>query len=153
MKSIKYLISLFLIFTFIKIENGNYRETFLRTNENINYTTLYDEIIQNDIKFPEVVFAQAIIETGHLTSDLFKNENNLFGMKFPTRRETTSIKKSKYGYASYMTWMHSVYDYKLWQNKILSTKNMTEEEYIKLLGRVYAEDKNYTKHIKSFIKA
>lgn len=153
MKTIKYLITICLIFTFIKIDNGNFNKKFLRLTQDINYTSLYEEIIHHDIKFPEVVFAQAMIETGHFGSDLFRKENNLFGMKFPLQRKTTAVKKSNSGYASYMTWMHSVYDYKLWQNSVLKSRSITEDEYIKLLGRIYAEDKNYMNHIKSLIKA
>lgn len=153
MKNLRYLITICFIFTFIKFENVSCKNTSLRIFRDINYITLYEEIIHNDIKFPEVVFAQAIIETGYLTSELFKKENNLFGMKFPIQRETIAVKKSPSGYASYMTWVHSVRDYKLWQNTILKSKNLTEDEYIKLLGNVYAEDKNYMKYIKSIIKA
>lgn len=118
----------------------------------ISYNEVYYTIVKHDIKFPNVVFAQSLIETGHFTSDLLHMENNLFGMKYPSRRETTSSGISDGGYASYEKWVDSVEDYSLWQQNMLDGKdNITEEEYLRLLGRVYAEDKNYVNKIKWLI--
>ena len=33
-----------------------------------------------EIQFPEIVYAQALIETGHFSSSVCKNYNNLFGL-------------------------------------------------------------------------
>lgn len=115
----------------------------------ISYHEVYYSIVQNDIKFPEIVFAQTLIETGYFTSDLLYSENNLFGMKYPRIRKTTSSGKSKGGYASYNVWTDSVEDYYLWQKSVLKNKNIdSEEDYLKLLGRIYAEDKKYVDKIK-----
>lgn len=119
---------------------------------NISYHEVYYTIVKYNIKFPNIVFAQSLIETGHFTSDLLHMENNLFGMKYPTRRETTSSGKSNGGYASYNEWIDSVEDYSLWQQNMIGDKDeITEEEYLKLLGRVYAEDKEYVNKIKWLI--
>lgn len=118
----------------------------------ISYHEVYYTIVKYNIKFPNIVFAQSLIETGHFTSDLLHMENNLFGMKYPTRRETTSSGKSNGGYASYSEWIDSVEDYSLWQQNMIGDKDeITEEEYLKLLGRVYAEDKEYVNKIKWLI--
>ena len=85
----------------------------------ISPSNLYQEILESDVKFPEVVFAQALLESGNFTSNVFKEENNLFGMKYPRRRKTTSLEEGDTGYANYVHWTHSVYDYKLWQNQTL----------------------------------
>lgn len=118
----------------------------------LSYHEVYYTIVKHNIKFPNVVFAQTLIETGHFTSDLLHAENNLFGMKYPRSRKTTSSGKSNGGYASYNEWVDSVEDYSLWQQDMIGDKDeITEEEYLKLLGRVYAEDKNYVKKIKWLI--
>jgi flagellum-specific peptidoglycan hydrolase FlgJ len=118
----------------------------------ISYHEVYYAIVKYNIKFPNIVFAQSLIETGHFTSDLLHMENNLFGMKYPTRRKTTSLGKSNGGYASYEKWTDSVEDYYLWQQNMLKSRdNITESEYLSLLGRVYAEDKDYVSKIKFLI--
>lgn len=115
----------------------------------IDHRNLYLKIIHSDIKYPDVVFAQAIVESAHFSSDIFKCENNLFGMKHPSRRQTVSEGKNKSGYATYYDWTFSVEDYKLWQSSMLKNKEYkTKTEYLSLLGRVYAEDPRYVKTLK-----
>lgn len=114
----------------------------------ITYERLYNQILELGIKFPDVVFAQAVLETGHFTSKLFKEGNNLFGMKMPSKRETLSIGKKKGGYAVFENWKKSVNDYLLWQDYILRNKNITtRKEYLKLIDRVYAENEKYVLHL------
>jgi uncharacterized FlgJ-related protein len=67
-----------------------------------------------NLKFYDIVYAQAIIETGHFTSNIFKNGNNLFGMKVARQRPTTAIGEYK-GHAKYESWEESVMDYALFQ--------------------------------------
>jgi len=43
---------------------------------------LVDMIKDLDIKHPHIVLAQSIVETGHWTSLVFRENHNLFGMKF-----------------------------------------------------------------------
>ena len=118
----------------------------------INKTTLYLKILNSGIKFPDVVFAQALIESAHFTSEVFKCENNLFGMKQPYVRETTSMSKGKTGYASYYDWTNSVEDYGFWQSFTLSRRDgISKKEYLNLLGRIYAEDPRYVIKIKRVI--
>lgn len=120
--------------------------------DEISYESLYSKINESGILFPNVVFAQAIIESGHFSSEIFKCENNLFGMKQPKIRKTVSFGKSNSGYASYSSWKMSVEDYKLWQDQSLKFKNYkSENEYIQYLGRVYAEDRGYILKIKKII--
>jgi flagellum-specific peptidoglycan hydrolase FlgJ len=114
----------------------------------ITYENLYEEIKKHGIKFPDVVFAQAILETGHFTSKLFKDANNLFGMKMPNRRETLAIGQRKNGYAIFTNWTSSVNDYLLWQEYVLRNKNITtKKQYLALLDKIYAENGNYVVHL------
>ena len=42
-----------------------------------------------NVKFPDIVFKQAILESKHFTSNIFKQNSNLFGMRISTSRPTT----------------------------------------------------------------
>jgi len=122
------------------------------TVEDVQFTeeNLLNYIIKIDICYPRVVMAQAKIETGHFTSKKFTEHNNLFGMKYPSKRETTAIGTIN-NHSVYNTWMDAVDDYKLWQDYMLH-KASNRDEYISYLGRNYAKDKRYTLMIKQIIK-
>ena len=40
---------------------------------------VYRMLIKHEIKHPEIVLKQCLLETGHLTSKAYKKRNNLFG--------------------------------------------------------------------------
>lgn len=107
--------------------------------------SVYNYIKSLNIKHPDVVFKQARIESGNFTSDIFKENNNMFGMKIPYKRANTIIGENK-GYAVYNNWKECILDYALYQT--YSGKNMTREEYINFLGDSYAEDLEYKQKIK-----
>lgn len=118
----------------------------------LTHELLYEQINQKNIKFPDIVFAQAVLESGHFKSQLFINQNNLFGMKAPKKRETTAINKGKKEYALYNDWDSSIEDYQLWQEFTLKNKgNLTRSQYFALLSRVYASDKKYVSSLKRVI--
>lgn len=87
-----------------------------------------------------IVYSQAVLETGTFTSDIFFENNNLFGMKMPERRATTAIGINR-GHATYKNWRSSVDDYALMQ--MAYYKGLSETEYLEKLGRIYATDPNY----------
>ena len=91
-----------------------------------------------------IVYAQMRLESGNFQSDLAKSNNNFFGMKKACQRVTTATKKDN-GYAYYEHWSLSVLDYAIWQRKY--AYNLTEEEYLAKLSKVYAEDKCYINKI------
>lgn len=123
------------------------------TNDEINYRNLYLKILDCGIKYPDVVFAQAVLETGHFRSKLFQNSNNLFGMKLPRVRETVALGKTKGGYAMFNSWESSVYDYSLWQNYVLSKKgDLSRKQYLALLDKIYSESKGYSSKVTKIIK-
>lgn len=125
--------------------------TTINKTESISITheLLYEQITEKNIKFPEVVFAQAVLESGHFKAQIFKTKNNLFGMRVPKKRETTAINKGKKGYAKYHSWNSSIDDYLLWQEFTLKNKNqLTKTQYLSLLGKIYAKDKKYISSLK-----
>ena len=99
------------------------------------------------IAHPDIVMAQAIIESGNFKSNIFKENNNLFGMKMPEYRKTTAIGINR-GHAVYRNWRESVIDYALWQGK--RARYSTTNQYLRRL-RSYATDPNYINKIKQRI--
>jgi len=118
----------------------------------LDKATLWQEIKALNIKFPEFVFAQALLESGNFTSKLARRHNNLFGMKVPSKRETLAIKKSKSGYAVYSHWRDSVRDYLLFQEYVMK-RHDTEKEYIAYISRRYSETPDYLIKVKKVIKS
>ena len=96
---------------------------------------LQQEIVKQGIKYPDIAMAQAKIESGHFTSPIFQENNNLFGMKLPSVRQTTAIGKNR-GHAKYKTWQDSVKDYKLWQDT-QGWSNLPKDVYLKKLSDDY----------------
>ena len=91
--------------------------------------------------------AQAEIETGHFKSKIFKENNNLFGMKVATKRPTTN-KGEQYKHAYYNSWRESVVDYAFYSAQYLSDLK-TEEQYLDYIRHNYAEDSNYIGKVRS----
>ena len=100
-------------------------------------------------RFPHIVYAQALLETGNFKMKIFIENNNIFSMKEATQRIHTS-KGTQYGHAYYDTWMESLYDYALYYATYL-TLLKTEEDYFNYLAINYAEDKEYVKKLKEII--
>lgn len=93
---------------------------------------------------PEIVYTQAILETGHFRSKVFKEYNNLFGL-YDSR---------KHDYFRFKHWTESVAGYKyLVQFKYKPPDNATNEDYYKFLIELgYAEDPSYVSKLKQIIK-
>lgn len=111
--------------------------------------SIYTEILIMRIEHPTIVFAQVLLETGYLTSDLFISNNNLFGMKASGSRATTSNVIVN-GYKYYPTWRESLIDYALLQMAFY--RRIDEDEYFKRLSSSYASDPNYIKKIQNIQK-
>jgi flagellum-specific peptidoglycan hydrolase FlgJ len=96
------------------------------------------------------VYAQAQLETNGFTSRIFKENNNLFGMKQAMQRSSTNIGE-QHGHAFYESWRQSVLDYALYQCKYLSGIN-SKDEYLQYLKQNYAEDPNYFNKLTKLLK-
>ncbi|NCD06251.1 MAG: hypothetical protein EOL97_09035 [Spirochaetia bacterium] len=93
-----------------------------------------------NVRFPEIVYAQCMLETGGLSSYLCHNNNNLFGMTSIGDR-INRANGSKEGFAYFNKWQHSVVDYAIYQALYLNKKD--KDEYYVYLTTYYAEDPNY----------
>jgi len=113
----------------------------INTMDPFKKDSLKSYLEQLNIKFADVVYAQAQLETGGFTSNIFRENNNLFGMKQAMRRSSTN-KGEQFGHAYYDTWRESVLDYALYQCRYLSDIT-TRGEYLQYLKQNYAADPNY----------
>lgn len=101
-----------------------------------------------NVRYRDVVLLQSRLETGYYTSDIFLNGNNLFGMKYPSRRPTVAIGIYK-GHSQYAHWSDSVIDYAMWQQWFIQRGYRIDEEkddafYMVFLNIIpYAEDRQY----------
>lgn len=92
-----------------------------------------------EIKYPEIVLAQAVLETGHYRSKLCKESNNLFGL----------YNNRKKDYFHFIHWSESVEAYK----NFIQYKYQEGEDYYNFLSRIgYASDTLYIPKLKTIVK-
>ena len=96
--------------------------------------SVYAYILKSDIKHPEIVLKQAILETGWFQSKHLMRRNNLFAFR--------STKK----YMWFKTWQACIEYYKRWQND--NYTNPKENYYTFLLRIRYARHPDYIKTLK-----
>jgi|DEB0MinimDraft_3_1074331.scaffolds.fasta_scaffold35046_2 hypothetical protein len=111
---------------------------------------LIDLLKELNVKFPYIVLAQAKLETGNFKSNVFKQNNNLFGMK-EARVRVKTAKGTNLNHAYYDNWQESVYDYAFYQCRYMS-RARTEAEYFAALDASYAEANYYSGTLKGIIK-
>ena len=105
-----------------------------------------DYLKELNVKFPKIVYAQAVLETGNFQSEVFRNNMNLFGMREAISRVSTNH-GTNLNHAVYHHWRESVLDYALYQSAYLSDLK-TPEQYYNYLFQHYAEDKTYVSKVK-----
>lgn len=90
------------------------------------------------IKYADIVYAQAILETGHFKSRVCHENNNLFGLYDSYNKR----------YYSFDHWSDSVIAYR----DMVQYKMIAGEDYYNFLRRIgYAEDPLYIDKLKSLI--
>lgn len=124
-------------------------DTVMVHTEKFSEGALVELLMDCNVKYPYIVLAQAKLESGNFTSKIFKQNNNMFGMKKP-RRRTTTASMEKNGYAYYRDWIDCVYDYGFYSCCNLSEVN-SEEEYYAVLSDRYAEDPSYIEKLRELI--
>ena len=103
-----------------------------------------------NVKFPHIVMAQALLETGNFKSKVFLQNHNCFGMK-QARIRVNTAKGTNLNHAYYDTWMESLYDYAFYQCRYMSSVS-TEQEYYAALDASYAEASQYSGTLKGIVK-
>lgn len=100
----------------------------------LNIDNLYEELLNQELDYPEIVLSQALLETGHFESFSCRERNNLFGLR-----------KRDGSYMVFPHWTYSVAAYK----KYIQKYKEVPEDYYKYLERLgYAEDSAYIEKVK-----
>lgn len=124
----------------------------------IDTTSWYDFVLQEceyyHIQHPQIVYAQAVLESGNFMSDLYKNNCNIFAMTRVKSRPTTQLNKtiedtSRWGI--YCEPWDCFADYAIWQG--MYANNLSDEQYLDRLQQVYAEDPHYKQKLIKIIKS
>lgn len=123
------------------------RIMILNKTDKFSEDKLKQYLLDLNVKFPHIVFAQAKLESGNFQSNIFRENNNIFGMKVAKSRVTTNVGTDN-GHAKYENWRQSVLDYAFYQASFLSDLR-TEDEYYNYLDKNYAEVPDYAKRVKS----
>ena len=130
-----------------------YKNTAQTSSQDIRHTpiknpTFYDKSPQDglweallfyDIKHPEIVYAQALLETGYFRSKGCTRDNNLFGLY------NSKMKR----YHKFNHWTESVVKYKEW----IQYRYKPPNDYYEFLRKIhYAEDPMYITKLKQVVK-
>ena len=95
---------------------------------------LYKALDKEGVKFPKIVAAQALLETGHFGYKVCLALNNLFGLRRP----------SDGSYYAFNNWEESVVAYRDYVQY-----KYTDGDYYRFLKQIgYAEDKHYVEKVK-----
>lgn len=109
---------------------------------------VWNYILSLDTWYPEVIMAQAIMESG-CGNRMPASSNNMFGMTCPYKRETTAMNAgSGDGFATYKNWKLGVIDRVLWELFYFDNKKPSEVDYYQALSG-YAEDPDYIEKIRN----
>lgn len=150
-----YIICLILLSGyFISVRDVHIEETeamiVLMERDRFSEEKLVSSINNMNFRFPHIVYAQCLLETGNFSSPIFIENNNLFGMREAKLRLTLS-KGTKRNHAYYNNWKDSLYDYGLYYSTYLY-KITSEEDYFNYLQQYYAENPEYVSKLKVLIK-
>lgn len=100
----------------------------------LNIDNLYEELLNQEVDYPEIVLSQALLETGHFESFSCRERNNLFGLR---KRD-----------GSYMVFPHWTYSVAAYKKYIQKYKEIPEDYYKYLEKLGYAEDSTYIEKVK-----
>ena len=80
----RWIITILLIISTGLVKGQDSLQCILEERNIVEFSeeNLKEYICLKKIKHPEIVYAQALIETGGFTSTIYKQNNNLFGMKY-----------------------------------------------------------------------
>lgn len=121
----------------IKVEyivNGEQPDFFSKSPQE----GLIEALEYYEIKHPQIVYAQAVLETGHFKSNVCLNYNNLFGLYDSKNKD----------YYKFNHWAESIVAYKEWIQKKYQPPN---NYYVFLEEINYASDKEYISILKSIV--
>lgn len=117
----------------VQVDTFIVKDTVYVSIPKLNKENLRKELIKQKVLNPEIVLAQALLETNQFKSRVCREDNNLFGL----------MKNGKY--RKFKNWPESVTAYK----NLIQNRYKNHENYFAFLDRIgYAEDQEYIQKIK-----
>jgi hypothetical protein len=105
-------------------------------NDSLSLENVYNYLKCLNIQYFDIVFAQCILETGHLKSKNCIENNNLFGFRYQNE------------YLKFDNWKQSCMYYYCWQSN--KYKGGDYFDFLEQVG--YASDNDYKVKLKSILK-
>jgi len=124
-------------------------------NNTFSKDLLIEMLFESNVKYPMVVYAQAVLESSNFTSESFRSYNNLFGLKKARQRPTMAKTTIGLGHGYFETWRECVADYCILQTfhrEKLKTITSDNEYLRHLIDIGYAEDTVYINKLTDIIK-
>ena len=154
--SVKYYVIRFLAILFVfsglsfgvatKVIYETIPMVYVAEKEQFNIENFKKEVFNSKIRFPNVVWKQALIESNRFKSPVFLEANNCFGMKISVSRPNMQIGEYL-GFAEYRNVHECLADYAIWQMAYCK-EIKTEEEYIDFLDKIYCPNQGYKELLK-----
>ena len=145
--SVTFLVSLI----DFRIQESSDNKSVIENTDNIEHSAapaffsqspeegLIEALEYYEIQFPEIVYAQALLETGHFSSSVCKNYNNLFGL--------------------YNSKIKDYYNFEHWSDSVRAYRDFVQykykgdtDYYTFLINLPYATDPNYIRKIKQLVQ-
>lgn len=124
---------------FIEKKEGEISSVKWRVNHfKLSDENLFNELVAQGVEYPEIVTAQAILETDNFKSAACLQDNNLFGLRYKDGR-----------YMHFDHWTDAVTAYKKYIQK-WDSKPPNYYEYINALD--YAGDTSYIAKLKELVR-
>lgn len=135
-----------------KVEYITNTQTFALQNPSDTFSEerLVEKIKELNFRFPHIVLAQAKLESGEFTSNIFRENYNMFGMR-EARVRLNLAKGTQFNHAYYNNWEESLMDYALWYSSY-ARECRTEKQLYTLLDKQYAEANHYVTSLKNIIE-
>lgn len=149
------IILLLLLFSFIVPKNDKIKyikteaEVNIITNNSFSKENLIKEIQRLPFKYKDVVLSQCILESGNFKSPVFKQYNNLLGLREAKQRLTLAT-GTHLNHATFTTWKECLLDRLIFEAKYMH--DLSRSEYLTYLDKVYAEAGGYSKVLEQIIK-
>jgi uncharacterized FlgJ-related protein len=124
-------------------------EVNLVTNNSFSRENLIKEIQRLPFKYRDVILAQCILESGNFKSPVFKQCNNLLGLREAKQRLTLAT-GTHLNHATFTTWKECLLDRLIFEAKYMH--DLSRSEYTTYLGKVYAEAGGYDKVLEQIVK-
>ena len=145
-------------------EAYNKKESFLLSLNTLSFTrnNFMQAMIYMDIKHPEILFKQVIVESANFSSNFWVNYNNPYGMHYPKDRKTTASsyvsgdpnKGVYYRLSVFDHWSLAILDMKYFQDYWISKGwkiEEVEDYFIFLRDLPYATASHYGETVNSII--